>query len=161
MIRAVSVQNAAHIRHLCPHTGSCRLLLPAKSWRQCRYLLTLVNSRRLLQFSKFLFCHLCFLQAQHWPELDLEWLKSARECLMLNMAHTFTVKSINNFINVVQKSFGVTIPYTWHLHWMNRHRCPLAKARACPVSAASVVNILIIISARPQRQQMLYLIRLG
>ena len=32
---------------------------------------------------------------------------------MLNMAHTFTVKSINNFINVVQKSFGVTIP--WHL----------------------------------------------
>ena len=32
---------------------------------------------------------------------------------MLYMAHTFTVKSINNFINVVQKSFGVTIP--WHL----------------------------------------------
>ena len=62
---------------------------------------------------------------------------------MLNMAHTFTVKCINNFINVIQKSFGVPIP--WH------------QACSGSVSAASVVNILTIILARPQRQQMLYL----
>ena len=62
---------------------------------------------------------------------------------MLNMAHTFTVKCINNFINVIQKSFRVTIP--WH------------QACSGSVSAASVVNILTIILARPQRQQILYL----
>ena len=147
--------------HTQAHAGCC--CQPSHEDNADTYSLWLIlgGYNSFQNFFFCIFCHLCFLQAQHWPELDLEWLKSARECLMLYMAHTFTVKSINNFINVVQKSFGVTIPYTWHLHWMNRHRCPLAKARACPVSAASVVNILIIISARPQRQQMLYLIRLG
>ena len=78
----------------------------------------------------FVFCisHLCFLQAQHWPELDLEWLKSAGECLMLYMAHTFTVKSINNFINVVQKSFGVTIP--WHLACALNESSPLPPCKS-------------------------------
>ena len=39
-------------------------------------------------FQNFVFVffdiYVFYKPSTHWPELDLEWLKSARECLMLN-----------------------------------------------------------------------------